>query len=659
MHVKQRLALFTSLVMIASPAFAQQTPTTLAMVRATSPDVHALRYYAKLGETERFQLELERLRRLYPGFQPPANLLADDVGYEQELWDLFGEGRFEELAARIEEIKKLDTSWTPSDELARELNRRTMRSQLLDAYRDFDTEVVKRLANENPLLINPEDPEVVWAVAEIFAMEQDIEAAIRAFTFAVTTGQSVDVKTGALQKVAQHLPTDKATELYNLAKVQYADEQIDEALDIGFARGLVIRSNQFGVGFPADYIAIINLYMQQAMANGWIDDIEVLSWTLYNQKQYLPALALFQKSLEIKPEPKTVEGVLLSLKHLDRLPEARPIASQWRTASNDIALLYLNIWAPTLLADKPSALDAQFLQTFAMTTNEVSSGEGAEALGWYAYNVKQFAAADAWFTKAMEWEITETAVLGRMLTAAAVKNRALFDQIKGAYMLTYPDLGKHLYEPVYAMARKSAPSRRSSTRSETLSNAITAAYEAKNFTRCLQLSDRQIAAGRVGPRDYQMRGWCLMQLQRPAEAQEAFTMAVESDSGNNKDRKASAYGASLAALQSGRTDAAFDIASTNRMEDGQRRVINKEILTQRAIAAFRNEDYRSSLYSLNELRKIASEPRDLADLRGWSLYYLGDYRGAANVFEAINATYSTAASRRALATVREKLGGRR
>jgi tetratricopeptide (TPR) repeat protein len=155
-----------------------------------------------------------------------------------------------------------------------------------------------------------------------------------------------------------------------------------------------------------------------------------------------------------------------------------------------------------------------------------------------------------------------------------------------------------------------------------------------------------------------MRGWCLMQLQRPAEAQEAFSRAVEGEDADTRDKKSSAYGATLAALKSGRTDSAYEIANQNSLEPKQRQVVNKEILTQRAIAAFRNEDYRSTLYSLNELRKIAAEPRDLAQLRGWSLYYLGDLRGAEAVFTAIDSTYSTVDSRRALTTVRRKKGGR-
>lgn len=679
MHVGARFALYTLLLMSSTAAFAQQMPQaeTISVPRATTPDVFALRFYAKEGENERYKLELQRLQRMYPGFTPPENLLQDTAALEQGLWDLYGEGDVDALLARIEEIKRSDETWQPSEALSNELARISARTTLMNAYRDFDTNRVKEIANENPLLINPDDPEVVWAVAETFANEKDYKSAFEAYTFAVQSAQNSEVRAGALQKAAQNLTTEDAGALYQIALVQFQEENADRSLDIGFARGLTIRANQYGTGFPAEYIDTINLYMQQSMENNMLSDIEVLSWTLYNQRQYLPALALFQRSLEIRPDPKTVEGILLSLKELDRVEEAQPIATQWRTASADIAALYLNLWAPVLLTETPQSLSPEFLQTFALTTNDVSSGEGAEALGWYAYNVKQYKAADAWFQKAIEWDLTETAVLGRLYTAIAVKDEPLFDQIKAAYSITYPKVAAETFiqtgtaqttttttttsgtrQVATTQATRTIPRERSVSRVESNSNAIQAAFQAKNYTRCVELSDQQIARGRVGPDDYQTRGWCLMNLDRPAEAQEAFARAISTDGITETNRKASAYGASLAALGTGRTDTAYDIAKNNAMEGTQRATVNKEILTQRAIAAFRSNDYRSTLFALDELRKIAPEPRNLAHLRGWSLYYLGDAHGAVSVFEAIDSVYSTSDSRRALATAREKAGGR-
>ncbi|MEM0899893.1 MAG: hypothetical protein AAGI92_08080 [Pseudomonadota bacterium] len=653
-----RAALLASVVIVTAPALAQsEDGQAIALMRATSPDVHALRYYARLGDTERYQLELKRLQAMYPGFTPPSNLTEDEFNSEQELWDLYADGRFADIRQRIVEIQETNPAWQPSKALVRELNRVTKRGELLKAFSEFDSLEVKRIANDNPLLINPDDPEVVWAVAETFALEKDIDAAIEAFTFAVTTAQTEEVKAGALQKAAQHLPLGDSSPLYTLAKIKYAPEKIDETLDLGYARGLVIRSNQYGVGFSEDYIEIINLFMQRALAEGWLDDIEVLSWTLYNQGQYLPALALFQRSLQLQPDEKTVEGLLLSLKLLNRAAEARPIATEWRTASRDIAKLYLNLWAPVLLDQNAGKLESEFLRVYAQTTNEVISGEGAEALGWYAFNVQQLPAADAWFRQAIEWELTETAVLGRLLTAASLKDKPTFDRLQATYSAQYPDLALQKYEPEFRIARQSAPRRRSQTRSQTFSNRIAAAHKAKKFRECVSLSDQQLRAGRMTHNDYQIRGWCLLELKRPAEAQESFEMALSKGGGSTtKDRQASGYGASLAALRRGRTDTAFDLANENTLEKGQRRVVNKEILTQRSISAFRNRDYRATLFSLNELRKIAPEPRDLAQLRGWSLYYLGDYRGSLRVFEALDSIYSTTDTKRALQTVRARAG---
>lgn len=665
MPLRHHIAFLSAAVLIIAPmSVSAQSISLSSSPTAVAPDVHALRYYAKNGDNQRYQLELERLRRIYPGYEPPADLLSDPVDENQALWDLYGSGDFETLQTKIEERRETDPTWTPDLQLSAELRRRDDRSELVAAFREFNFDRVKELADANPALINPDDPEVVWAIAETFAMEKDYAAANEAFRFAVNTAKTPEVKAGALQKAAQHMPIADSSALYEAELAENAGEPIVRDIQIGYARGLVIRSNQYGYDFPPQYVDIIDQFLRTAMENEWQQDIDMLSWTLYNQKKYRASLALFTKSLELEESLKTVEGQLLSMKFLDMIDQARPIATRYRDQSTDIAALYLNLWAPELLTSEPRALDPSFIQTYAMTTTELSSGEGAEALGWYAFNVRQYPVAHAWFSKAMEWEPTETAAYGLVLIASIEKNRDEFDRLRALYGVEYASVLEVQYEEVIQQAaasqqRSLTPARRAPTRAQGIASSLTAAHDAKQYTRCVELSDRQIASGTPAPRDWQMRGWCLMGLDRHAEAQKAFQMAVSTDrtqAGDNK--RAASYGASLAALESGRTDEAYAIANSNSLQPIHRMTVNKEILTQRAIAAFRSNDYRSTLYSLNELRKIAAEPRNLALLRGWSLYYLGDRRGALNVFAAIDGTYSTKESRNALTTVQQALGVR-
>ena len=49
MYVVSRAAIIAGLACAVFPAAAQEQTGQMALVRATSPDVHALRYYAKFG----------------------------------------------------------------------------------------------------------------------------------------------------------------------------------------------------------------------------------------------------------------------------------------------------------------------------------------------------------------------------------------------------------------------------------------------------------------------------------------------------------------------------------------------------------------------------------------------------------------------------------
>jgi len=179
-------------------------------------------------------------------------------------------------------------------------------------------------------------------------------------------------------------------------------------------------------------------------------------------------------------------------------------------------------------------------------------------------------------------------------------------------------------------------------------------HKAGNFRKCVQISDRLIAKGKSSANDYQIRGWCLLELKRPAEAQLAFRKA-SIGAGTRKTLADSSYGEALAALRSRKTDDALNIASRAPLRLDHRNVVDLEILRQRTISAFRSNDHRSTLYTLNTLRSRGGETRDLSHLRGWSYYYLGDYRGALSVFTAIDGAYSTKESRRAIVIARRKL----
>jgi tetratricopeptide (TPR) repeat protein len=139
------------------------------------------------------------------------------------------------------------------------------------------------------------------------------------------------------------------------------------------------------------------------------------------------------------------------------------------------------------------------------------------------------------------------------------------------------------------------------------------------------------------------RGWCLMEINRPLEAVTAFDQAIET--GSNRTREEAAYGKSLAYLRKNLTSEAA-IAAAEAPQTRERQVeLGASILTQRALAAYRDKRYVETLLALSERARLVPEQNDLLLIRGWSYFNLGRYKDAEQVFRAVHRTgYSEEAS---------------
>ena len=139
------------------------------------------------------------------------------------------------------------------------------------------------------------------------------------------------------------------------------------------------------------------------------------------------------------------------------------------------------------------------------------------------------------------------------------------------------------------------------------------------------------------------RGWCLMEVNRPLEAVAAFDQAMAT--GGSRTREEAAYGKSLAYLRKNLTSEAA-IAAAQAPQTRERRVeLGAAILSQRALAAYRDGRYSETLLALSERSRLVPEQNDLLLIRGWSYYKLGRYRDAERIFRAVQQTgYSDDAS---------------
>ena len=174
-----------------------------------------------------------------------------------------------------------------------------------------------------------------------------------------------------------------------------------------------------------------------------------------------------------------------------------------------------------------------------------------------------------------------------------------------------------------------------------------AALNAKDYSRCLALLDRG-GGSRAGDAQ-QIRGWCLLGLDRAAEAAEAFRAAR--GGARERDASGSAVGEALSLLRVGDTGAAIAAASRSNLSAEQRATVGAQVLGQQAYAAYKAERWRDTMELLNRRAALASETRDLTMLRGWALYQSGDYDDSRQVFTTLDQRLSDPETRKALAVV--------
>lgn len=614
------------------------------------PDISALRYYANRGEQDRLQAEIQRLKALYPNWKQPDNIFADESEEEQGLWSMFAEGDIDGITRQIAKLSEDIPGYQPSAELLDKVRQRMLRRDIAKAYKAEKWQSVVDQLNATPSLLVTNDLELLWFAAESYARLERPKDALSAFKAAFASSTTPQERRATMQKASGMLATEAALSLLDSAEELSLDEILRGEVEAAIVRGALGRSAQTGEELPRMLEKHVAKFEKDTRASGQTEDAELLAWSNFGRSQWQQAHDWFTLAA-VKDDPKAIEGLIMASKRLGRTEQAVALADKWQDRTPEIGALYLGLRAPLLLTPKPSDPGETFLQNYAARTLSLESGEGAEALGWFAFNTKQYAASRAWFTKAMEWEDTETAAFGLAMVASQTADRTAFDTLKAHYGAKYKRVATLAFAPVQKRMAGAAVKRRSSAsaRAGSLRGKIAKLYQGKKYSACLRESRKLRSFGPLKAADHQMRGWCLLGADRPSEAERAFAAAVRM---GGKKSGVSAYGESLAALRLGKTNAALSIANNAGLTTKQRRTIDIEILSQRARAAFNNQDYGATIYALDQRARLTGEGRDLALMRGWAHFHSGRKGIARQVFATLDGQLSTQETRRGLSAVR-------
>lgn len=414
------------------PAKAAGPHSHIALIGgAAGPDDLALRYYASLKQTGRVNAELARLHTLYPAYEPPANLYeapAANVIDEQPFWVLFAADRLDELKAAIAAKQRELPGWKPSADLAAKIRRKEMRLKISSLSRDgkvFDLVDYMKGKDVSDLF---EEVDLLWTIAEAYARAKQSDDAVRMFGRVLANAKDAHIRVATVQKALGALRMADVEKL--LAGVPGAAEGRNEfaevAIDLTRARIAAFLHDERAEPVPAEELRNFEAYAREARD---ARQLGLVAWYGYKRRDFAGALEWFKLAIQNDGDAMVAHGLAHSLRALGMKREAEEVAYAWREPLANNVILFLDLLETELTREVPPYIEPHRLARYATATMEAASGEGAQALAWYAYNSCQWDAALFWFERAVAWFPKDATVYGYALTLRRLKKE------KGLYEL--------------------------------------------------------------------------------------------------------------------------------------------------------------------------------------------------------------------------------
>jgi tetratricopeptide (TPR) repeat protein len=635
-----------------------QADPPAAVAQETSPavDESALRYFARQGDTRRLEAEIARLRALYPGWIPPENPLALPPAGDPQLdrmWQTYAQGRYAEARKAIADRQASEPGWQPPADLIQLLSVGETREQLVNASNLKQHETVIRLASETPSLLICADIDVLWRVAEAFAVTNKLDRAQAAYRYILENCEDPKERYASMQKAMVLMPRSQIDILLGLER-----KGADGVGEFTGIRDELARQSL--VAADSDKTRVVSatdLTRVEALAEkeGKPADALLLGWHHLRRNKFEQAANWFQRARQREDSASASQGLGLALLGQSRPAEAESVLYPWRDADDELRKSYLAAAANLLAADPPAQIEPNVLQRIVAAVVPAKDSVVAQQLGWYSYTLNQFETASLWFEQALAWKVDdEPSAFGLVLSrlrlgdragVAAIQNlwKGRSERIMSLGVTASQSTARQLGERQVAAGsqgpsrgpiapRQSVPQSVVPTETSPATPSVAAPRQATSRRNCTST----ILPETLSPASALDRGWCLMDMNRPLEAAAAFEIALRS--GSEVARRDAAYGQSLAYLRAGLSDKAA-VSAAKAPQDRQRSVeLQTALLADRALIAFEARRYVEALLALDQLDAIAPRRVDLMVLRGYAYMNLRRFSDARQVFQAVAAT---------------------
>ncbi|MEP6244746.1 MAG: hypothetical protein ABJ086_14875, partial [Lentilitoribacter sp.] len=373
-------------------------------------DLAALYYYAKQRQHERVDAEIARLQVLHPGFTAPADLYVTAqklVPNEQPLWDMFAVDDFTGIDAEIVRRKTEDPKWRPTEDFSTKLARKKQRIQMVELARVEDwIGVVSVGQSIDPKLET--DVDLVWTLIDAYSHLEEKAPLVRAYKglfFRDPLHRLTDAHLlVTLQKAVRDFPAVEIRRV--MTSLWTVPSQVP---GIGMLKVDLVRKAIADFNASESDVSTVSSFdirqlTDNAMKGDLAADLSLLGW--YQLKLEQPGLAepLFENAMKLDPTAQNAKGYYLSLSRQDLDQKAYKFARTHLPNLADDPIFLMNVLSPKFAKPKRGSITEDIVLAYTTAILETSSPEHSEVLGWYAYNSRQFDAAYAWFTKAIDWD---------------------------------------------------------------------------------------------------------------------------------------------------------------------------------------------------------------------------------------------------------------
>jgi len=670
-------------------------------------DETALRYFARRGDTKRLETEIARLKALYPDWTPPADPLNAGPNGDPQLdamWKLYADGKLADLRKAINDRLKAEPTWQVPSDLQDRLAAAEAREQLINASNLKQYETVIRVGASHASLLTCGDVDVLWRVAEAFALTDKQDRARDAYTYVLTNCADAEERLATAQKAASVLSRANVDVLLAMEKKDSDGKGEFEPVRLQLARQALADADADAklVVAPADIERVRVL----ATESGLVSDDLLLGWYYVRRDGAEMAERFFRQAYTKENTAETAQGLALALVDLNRPDEAEEILHTWRDTNDDIRAVYLAAVANFLGVLPPPDITQERLGRMVAAVVAAKDVPSGQQLGWYADALNQFTTAEQWFLTALNWKADdEPSAYGLALVRWKLGNDKGVKEVQAlwadrseriatvgepsietaAISLRVPDprgatatprvaeprgttttppvtepRGTTAEPPIEQPRRQPQPVRgyvRASEApvAEVIDETVSARMQPDEPRRATvgRAAPRGCATGvsveTLSPQSALTRGWCLMELNRPVEAAKAFEVALR---GSGQTREDAAYGQSLAYMRAGLSSRAAASAAMAPMRNGRDLELKAALLSMQATSAFEHRRYNEALIALDERAQIVPEQNDLLVLRGYAYFELKRYEDAERMFRAAAATGNKDA-RRGISAVKD------